>query len=875
VHFPPYDKPYAQEEITIYPYPVQAGRPTKICVTVVNDATVPRTVTLEFGLADFGIGLGFTTIPAAGNPRSVTVPANSTGTYCIIWMPTLSDIGHRCIQVTISGQCCHDLKSQKNLDVLEPLVPGQTDTLTLPVRSPLPEMVDIDIRIENGCGSWNVYAEPAYLQGMGYLETRDVVLHVTPSQYAILGSGCCVDVEAWAIRGTYPPYEEELIGGIRKCDEHNFIDKDQPHFAEREIEVRPYPMEVGQRTEICATLDNWGDWPQTVTLEFLMADFGIGVPFTPISHPDNPQNVTIPPHDTKEACISFVPTHPGHICFQIVITKTGYEPVISMLNLDVVEPLWPGDTDSVQFPIGNPLDHTATIDIDIDSKCPGWTVTASPDPLYNVAPGEVRTVTLSVTPQEGVTLGTECTVDVTAWANDQMIGGIRKIDRPPIPHPNHRPPYDEEEIEIYPYPPEVGVLTEICAVLNNKSAQPQDVEVGFYVADFTIGTPAEKINVPDNPRTVTIPPESIAKACIKYTPLTPGHKCFMIRIHQDGYKDIISWKNLDVGEHLRPGVEDQLEITVGNPTGETADIQIAVHTGCPDWEAWTAPEILHDVPPGGTRTVTLHVIPPAEGATLGSGCYIDVESYINGELISGIRKLDLPPVHPPPDEPFYAEREITIEPNPPVAGQTAEICVELHNYANVNQTADLTLYYADFGAGTPFQEVGRLEDVVFPANTTITRCLTWQVPPGTGHVCLQVRIEQDGYEDIVSQMNVDTVGLPGTLRLPMDLEFDVGNPTGETATVQLDTVDIGLPRGVSSEVVEGNEVTLGPGETVSRTLRLQSDSQARTVLKVNEEVLPGDAHLVAVEAFIEDELVGGVQFEFEVHQIYLPIIMKN
>jgi len=267
-----------------------------------------------------------------------------------------------------------------------------------------------------------VSADPAYLQGMGYLETRDVVLHVTPSQCATLGSRCCIDVEAWALRGTYPPYEEVLIGGIRKCDEHNFIDDDQPHFAEREIEVDPYPMEVGQRTEICATLDNWGGTPQTVTLEFLMADFGIGVPFTPISHPNNPQNVTIPPHDTKKACISFVPTHPGHICFQIIITKTGYKPVISMLNLDVVEPLWPGDTDSVQFPIGNPLTHTVTIDIDIDSKCPGWTVTASPDPLYNVAPGEVRTVTLSVTPQEDVTLGTECTVDVTAWANDQMIG---------------------------------------------------------------------------------------------------------------------------------------------------------------------------------------------------------------------------------------------------------------------------------------------------------------------------------------------------------------------------------------------------------------------------------------------------------------------
>ena len=33
--------------------------------------------------------------------------------------------------------------------------------------------------------------------------------------------------------------------------------------------------------------------------------------------------------------------------------------------------------------------------------------------------------------------------------------------------------------------------------------------------------------------------------------------------------------------------------------------------------------------------------------------------------------------------------------------------------------------------------------------------------------------------------------------------------------------------------------------------------------------------MVAVEAFIDDELIGGVQFEFEVHQVYLPIIMKN
>jgi hypothetical protein len=40
---------------------------------------------------------------------------------------------------------------------------------------------------------------------------------------------------------------------------------------------------------------------------------------------------------------------------------------------------------------------------------------------------------------------------------------------------------------------------------------------------------------------------------------------------------------------------------------------------------------------------------------------------------------------------------------------------------------------------------------------------------------------------------------------------------------------------------------------------------------------PGEGHLVAVEAFIDEELIGGVQLEFgaEAHKVYLPIIMKT
>jgi len=872
IGFPPHDKPYAEGEIEIYPYPVQAGVPTELCVTIVNQSNAPGTATVEFGLADFGIGLDFNPIPAAGNPRQVTVPANSSIKVCIVWLPLPQDAGHRCIQVKISQHCCGDLKSQRNLDIVEPLQPGHTDTLVIPVRNPLPRLVDLRVDVLNNCPGWTVSAEPNVLPSMGWGEIRDVVLHVTPPADAILGSECWIDVEVWALVEPSPI----LIGGIRKVDyppcSTNPAD---PPFAEREIEIDPYPVQVGKRTEVCATLDNWTDYPQTVTLEFSQADFSIGIPPTLISHPNNPQTVTIPAHSSRRVCISFVPTHPGHLCIQIRISKPGYKDVISWKNLDVVEPLQPGQTDTLEFPIGNPLDHTADIDIDIQSNCPGWNVVADPARLEDVVPGEVRTVRLHVTPQQGVILGTECTVDVVAWADNQMIGGIRKIDHPPVPHPPQGRPYDEREIEIRPFPLEAGVRTEVCAVLENKSSQSQTVTVEFLMADFNIGTPFQHIPAAANPQTVTIPPYSTIKSCIRWTPLTPGHKCFQIKISQAGYEDIISYKNLDVGEHLRPGQEDQLVITVGNPKNFTADIQIAVYSGCPGWLAWTEPDILRDVPPGGVRNVTLKVVPPAAGATLGSGCYIDVETYINGELISGIRKVDLPPVHPPVGEPPYAEREITIRPDPPVVGQPAQICATLHNYAGVDQTVDIVLYAMDFGMGLSPQEAGRLSGVVIPANTTIERCITWTPPPGSEHRCLQIRIQQAGYNDIISQRNIENVRLPGIVHLPLSYDFKVGNTTGQTKTVQLNTKEIGLASGWSVSL-DFNEVTLGPGQTVTNTMHIQSPSHASTVMQVDEDVLPGDAHLVAVEAFIDDELIGGVQFEFEAERkIYLPIIMKK
>jgi len=288
------------------------------------------------------------------------------------------------------------------------------------------------------------------------------------------------------------------------------------------------------------------------------------------------------------------------------------------------------------------------------------------------------------------------------------------------------------------------------------------------------------------------------------------------------------------------------------------------------------PEVLYGVPAGGTTNVTLKVIPPAEGVTLGSGCYIDVESYIDGKLISGIRKVDLPPVHTPLDEPSYAESELTISPDPPVVGQTAQICTDLTNYVDADQTVDVTLYAADFGMGLPFTEVGRMEDVVIPGKSTINRCLPWIPPPGSEYRCLQLRIELEGYDDIISQRNMNIVTLPGTADVPMTYDFAVGNPTDEDQTVQLDVRDIGLPAGWVA-AVDPPTVTLGAGESFTGTLTVGPTGGQAQTLAISEETMPGDAHLVSVEAYIKDQLIGGlvVEYEVEENKVYLPIIMKK
>ncbi len=139
--------PYAEDEISVYPYPLVTGQPTDLGVRVRNlsTETITLRVTFETSPNAFGIGIPFGTLPATGNPRVITLPpAGTLGAISEVhlndWIPVTA--GHYCIRVKIEfipgpGQSAYPpIYTYRNLDVMENLQPGVTDVLTFSVGNP-------------------------------------------------------------------------------------------------------------------------------------------------------------------------------------------------------------------------------------------------------------------------------------------------------------------------------------------------------------------------------------------------------------------------------------------------------------------------------------------------------------------------------------------------------------------------------------------------------------------------------------------------------------------------------------------------------------------------------------------------------------------
>lgn len=675
---------------------------------------------------------------------------------------------------------------------------------------------------------------------------------------------------------------------------------DDPPYAESEITVHPYPLVVGQPTHLCTTIANTSAMTQTVGVHFLLANFGIGLPFTPIAAAGNPRIVTIPPHGSVTVCIAWVPATPGHQCLRVVVfdVQQQFEPMISQRNVDVSEVLVPGQPATFEVPVHNDSDARVQVGMVVRNNCPGWTVIV--DPLsFILAPGGTQAVLVTVTPPPGAVLGSGCTIDIEAWEVDQagnllrLIGGVRKIDEPLIPlgDPGERP-FAEKEIRVLPYPLRSNEPAEVCVTLENNTGTDQIVTVEFLLSGFGIGLIYNQITPMSgtNPQTVLIPAHTTLDVCMHFWPGAPGHHCLAVRLSLANGYVTWSYRNLDVVELLEPGVPMDVPISVANPTAVMADIDLVVDNTCAGWGAFVTPTTLWAVGPNSTdvRTAILTVVPPL-ALPLGSNCHIDLLAYINGRLIGGIRKIDRPPTAPPIDEPHWAEREISVTPDPPVVGWPAQLCVKLVNPTAVAQTVDVTFAVADFGAGLGFADIQTVPDVVIPPYGVVMVCIPWVPSPGgTLHRCVRVQIHQDGYRDVFSQRNINLLTFPlGLVRVPggqVDLPpFLLHNPGPDPMPYFFHVRPVGLV-GMLIEMIDAQtggvvppteEIVLDPGETHAFFLRIMADGKVAQPDWAGDEqyidVLPyGNGQMILV-----DGIVSGVRYVLEPLRIYLPLVAKN
>jgi hypothetical protein len=427
-----------------------------------------------------------------------------------------------------------------------------------------------------------------------------------------------------------------------------------PPYAESEIQVYPYPLVTGTPTQFSVRVFNNSAMSKTVTVTFQTSpnNFGIGIPFSTLAVPGNPRVVTIGPSGYAEVQINWTPDRSGHYCIAVKIESAGYTPLYTYRNLDVAEDLRPGQTDVLTFSVANPTAATANITLTVDNTCPGWTAVVNPPVIVGAVPGTIYTATLSVTPPNPAVLGTGCHIDVQGWIGDQLIGGIRKLDVPPINLPHSDPPWLEKEISTIPMVPISGTLNQVCIELNNPWNFTRTVTVTFSEADFGAGIGFTPIKPLPSTYTFNLPPNSVHKYCVNWQPMTGGtlHRCLLVTLQQPGFQNQTSQRNVNLMKRsdLSNSGSIQIPFTVGNPFSFTSKLDLnGILIVLNKWKLQFMGPGGGDPPPNlGPHEMwngILELVPAvqlapsvaADTTIAGDVARVDVSVNLNGELYSG------------------------------------------------------------------------------------------------------------------------------------------------------------------------------------------------------------------------------------------------
>jgi hypothetical protein len=490
-----------------------------------------------------------------------------------------------------------------------------------------------------------------------------------------------------------------------------------------------------------------------------------------------------------------------------------------------------------------------------------------------MAPGENREVTLTVTPPPGEPLPADGTVivDVEAYAEGELIGGFRKVFSPPVAvHRPKDPVYAETEIGVDPYPIVPGQPVELSVELRNRSDTDQVVQARFSVAPFGIGLPFSDEHIVPNPIHIFVPAHGAARGHVTWNPPAgvTGKFCVQVTLELEGHEPLWSRRNMDVGEPLRRGEPHSLDFVVGSsPYTEPVTITLGLVKHLVGWDISLSDYVLPEVMPGEPVTVTLTVTPPLE-AELGTGePIVDVEAYVDGKLLGGFRKLDVPPVSVhKPHEKRYAETEIVVDPYPPQAGQETRVSALLHNTGDVPVVVNVEFGWADFGMGIPFSNVGMVPPVqrVTLAPSALTSVDAAWTPTQSGHQCTLVRLtDPEGQlEPQESQRSVHVAEPPpcGETRV---FTFTVYNDAPSPVTVDLGLITFNVPSDWEVTTDPSGSVLIGPhGEIeIEVTVKIPCPPSYQAAEILQRE--GGGVPTIDVEGYVDGVLKGGIEIQID------------
>jgi hypothetical protein len=648
----PGDPIYAESEITVNPYPPQEREPTEICVDLHNPTQEDQVMTVDFNVAEFGIGLPF---HAIARPIAVAIPAESLKKVCVTWVPPFG--GRFGVEVGLQIDGHERIYSQRVIDVGEILLPNQPSPFGFVVANPFTFPITVTMGVVRYLPQWEVtFNPPMSVLPPGANQPVEMIVNPVqnPGDPEPHEGEPVLDVEAyWNGNG-----DNGLLGGFRKVftPPVPIHPPQDPPYAEGEINLTPYPPLEREPTEISFEARNPTADTQQITVTFQVANFGIGMVFHDIARPIS---LSVPSGKTQRVVITWVPPFAGEFCARVKVESTFFaESFYSSRNISIVRLPQPYGTPEVfTFLVGDNGNPTRplTITLGLKEYLPNWHVVLGSNVIV-LEPGQsLVTSTLTITPPanpDELPIDGGPIADVPAFVNGELIGGIRKIWRPPVPLGNpQEPSYAESEIVINPDPPVVGQPTTFSAQVRNNSDYSQTITLQFGWADFGVGIPFTNTNVTPAFTVLTLGPNMTTTVSADWIPPYSGNFCVQIILtNEETGEELHSQRNIHVVEVPKVPCEsfvrdfwlqNATSLTVTVTLGESA---INLPAG---WEYTVNPTETILAPYEGI-TVTLVITPPCE---LGSPAWftglnvdgnlstpkLQVEGYDqNGELVGGV-----------------------------------------------------------------------------------------------------------------------------------------------------------------------------------------------------------------------------------------------